>query len=184
MPAFELALIVLTLLLGLSIVWSTLIVGMSPMPSSKKARKAMMALVDVTGDGPIVDLGSGWGGLMIALALEYPNRQVVGYELSIVPWIVAVLTSKALGLKNIRVYRQNFLEANLPAGSVVVCYLHPAAMIALEAKQGLNTKLTEPHTTIRYVISNNFALPSFKAEETIRLNDFYQSCVYRYRIND
>ncbi|MGK0441275.1 MAG: 16S rRNA A1518/A1519 N6-dimethyltransferase RsmA/KsgA/DIM1 with predicted DNA glycosylase [Pseudohongiellaceae bacterium] len=156
-------------------------VGISPMPSSKKARQAMMHLVETAGagteSGPIVDLGSGWGSLIIRLAVKYPSRQVVGYELSIMPWFVAMLVSKLLGLKNLTVYRQDFLKADLSAASVIVCYLFPAGMAALDAK------LAEQKTTIRYLISNNFALPSLSAEKTLNLDDFYQSPIYCYRIN-
>lgn len=177
MSAFELALIALTLLVGTSIIWSTVIVGISPMPSSKKARQAVMHLIETAGAGTIVDLGSGWGSLIIRLAVKYPGRQIVGYELSIVPWFITVLIAKLFSLKNLTVYRQDFLKADLSAASVIVCYLFPAGMAALDAK------LAQQKTTIRYLISNNFALPSCQAEKTIQLDDFYQSPVYRYRIN-
>ena len=141
----------------------------------------MMLLVETAGEGaetvPIVDLGSGWGSLIVRLAMKYPDRQIVGYELSIMPWFVTVLISKLLGLKNLRVYRQDFLTADLSANAVIVCYLFPAGMLALDAK------LAEQKTSIQYLISNNFALPSLQAEKTIRLNDFYQSPIYRYRLS-
>jgi hypothetical protein len=46
----------------------------------------------------------------------------------------------------------------------------------------LDAKLADEKTYVQYVISNNFALPSRQAEKTIRLDDLYQSPVYRYRI--
>ncbi len=183
MSVFELALIILALLVGASIIWSTITVGISPMPSSRKARKAIMQLVetpgarDAEGRKTIVDLGSGWGSLIIRMAIKYPGRHIVGYELSLTPWFVSVVIAKCLGLKNLTIYRQNFLKADLSVASVIVCYLFPAGMTALEAK------LTEQKTSIRYLISNNFALPSHKPEKTIMLDDFYRSPVYRYRIH-
>ena len=190
MSVFELTLITLALLAGTSIVWSTVAVGISPMPSSKKARLAVMQLIETAEgeggvdeayteeSGAIVDLGSGWGSLIIRMAVKYPDRQIIGYELSLLPWFISVLSAKCLGLKNLTVYRQDFLKADLSAASIVVCYLYPAGMVALD------TKLAEQNTSIRYLISNNFALPSYQAEKTIQLDDFYQSPVYRYRIND
>ena len=88
-----------------------------------------------------------------------------------------MLISTLLGLKNLRVYRQDFLKADLSAASLIVCYLFPAGMLALDAK------LAEQKTSAQYLISNNFALTSMQAEKTIRLNDFYQSPVYRYRLS-
>ncbi|MDN3638785.1 class I SAM-dependent methyltransferase [Simiduia curdlanivorans] len=147
------------------------------MPSSKKARRAMLQLVESAGDGPIVDLGSGWGSLVVRLALQYPNRQVVGYELSLLPWLVTVLISKCMRLKNVTVYREDFLKADLSSASVIVCYLFPAGMAALA------TKLAEQKIAPRYLISNTFALPSYQPETTLRLDDLYRSPIYCYRIS-
>ncbi len=50
------------------------------MPSSNKARKAITQLVetsgarDAKGNETIVDLGSGWGNLIIRMAMKYPDR--------------------------------------------------------------------------------------------------------------
>ncbi|BFM10655.1 hypothetical protein R50072_08080 [Simiduia litorea] len=136
-----------------------------------------MQLVETAGEGPIVDLGSGWGSLVIRLALKYPARPIVGYELSLFPWLVTVFMARCLRLKNLRVYRQDFLKADVPAASVVVCYLFPAGMAALAAK--LAAQKSQP----RYLISNTFALPSHQPETTRRLDDLYQSPIYVYRLN-
>ena len=93
------------------------------MPSSAVARKAMLALSCETGNGPIYELGSGWGNVLIALAKQFPNRQIVGYEISFLPWLISKLLIKILGLKNVHVYRKNFLNADLSEASVIVCYL-------------------------------------------------------------
>lgn len=162
------------------------------MPISKKARLAVMQLIETAGiegdtetsvgesiqaSGVIVDLGSGWGSLTIRMAMKYPDRQIIGYELSFFPWLVSALVAKCLALNNLRVYRQDFSKAELSTASIVVCYLFPAGMVTVEAK------LAEQKTSIDYVISNNFALPSFQPEKTIQLDDFYRSPVYRYRID-
>lgn len=62
------------------------------MPSSKKARLAVMQLIETAGiegdtetsvgesiqaSGVIVDLGSGWGSLTIRMAMKYPDRQII-----------------------------------------------------------------------------------------------------------
>jgi predicted RNA methylase len=176
----ELILIILVTLIATSIIWSTVKAGISPMPSSKKARQAVMQLVETVDDdacgGDIVDLGSGWGGLVIRLAQTYPDRKVVGYELSPIPWFTSLCIAKCLRLENLKVYRRDFLKADLSAASVMVCYLFPEGMVALEKK------LTELPAARRYLISNNFALPSHKPQETIQLDDFYRSPVYLYRV--
>ena len=176
MSIFESVLIATVFMVGTSIVFSTLKIGISPMPSSKKAYEAMMALVGETGTGPIYDLGSGWGSLVIRLARKYPHRQVVGYELSLFPWLTTKLIKRVLGLRNVEVYREDFLKADLSGATVITCYLFPAAMEAIKAK------LDFGKGNLRFVISNNFALPGCEASKAIQLNDFYRSPVYLYRM--
>lgn len=179
----ELGLIIFAVLLGLSIIWSTVITGISPMPSSSKARQVVMALIEAAeGEaegkvraGAIVDLGSGWGSLVIRLARKYPDRQVVGYELSLVPWFVSLCVAKCLGLDNLKLYRRDFLKADLSSVAVLVCYLFPGGMAALEGK--LQGELAEGR---RCLISNNFALPAVEVERVVRVDDFYRSPVYLY----
>lgn len=146
------------------------------MPSSKKAYHAMVQLINETGTGPIIDLGSGWGNFVIRIAKRYPNRQIVGYELSILPWLISTLFKRILGLKNLNLHRQNFYNANLPAASVIVCYLFPEAMDKIKHK----LLLEQPE--ISFLISNNFALPLCQYDKIIQLDDFYRSPIYLYKI--
>jgi len=163
-------------IVGASIVFSTLKTGISPVPSSKKAYQAMITLTDETGTGPIYDLGSGWGSLVIRLARKYPDRQIVGYELSIFPWLITKIIKRILGLSNLVVHREDFLKADLSGASVITCYLFPTAMKAVKSKLDLGKG------NLRFIISNNFALPSYQATKVVQLNDFYKSPVYLYRM--
>jgi len=145
------------------------------MPSSSKAYLAMMQLVDETDTGVIADLGSGWGNVVIRLAKKYPNRKVIGYELSYLPWLISTILKKLLGLKNLMVYRQDFYQADLSKVSVVVCYLFPEAMTKISEK----LQLEKPN--IEFLISNNFALPNLQPNTVIKVDDFYKSPVYLYK---
>jgi 16S rRNA A1518/A1519 N6-dimethyltransferase RsmA/KsgA/DIM1 with predicted DNA glycosylase/AP lyase activity len=146
------------------------------MPSSKKAYKAMLVLADETGTGPIVDFGSGWGNFVIPMAKRKPQRQVIGYELSLLPWLSATLLKKIWRLKNLTLYRQNFHQVHLPAAAVIVCYLYPQAM------HKIKYELLPKQPDVNFLISNNFALPSCQPEKIIRLDDFYKSPVYLYNM--
>ena len=147
------------------------------MPSSYKAREAMLSLCDETGDGPIYELGSGWGHMVFALAKRYPHRSIVGYEASLLPWLVSVVWLKVLGLSNVKIYRQNFLQADLSAAEVMVCYLFPKGMVRLQ------NKLNAEAGGLKYLISHHFALPHFVPVKTIGLNDLYKTPVYLYQFN-
>jgi len=148
------------------------------MPSSNKAFKAMLKLVDETGTGPIIDLGSGWGNFVIPIAKHQPQRQIIGYELSLLPWITSVLIKKILALDNLTLYRKDFYHAELPNTSVLICYLYPQAM------QKIEQQLLVKQANVSFVISNNFALPSWRANKMVTLNDFYKSPIYFYKITN
>lgn len=178
MTGFEIALLILTTFTGGTIVWSTLWVGISPMPSSKKAREAILQLSEETGAGPIFELGSGWGNLLIPLARKYPQRKIVGYELSVIPWLTTVILKTLFGLNNIQLHRKNFLQTDLNDASVIICYLFPGGM------QTIENKLKTKHENLNYLISNNFSLPSHTPARTIQLNDLYKSPVYLYELKD
>jgi hypothetical protein len=183
LSVFDVALLAFTIFTVVSIVWSTLVSGISPMPSSKKARQAMLQLICEAGTGtetekkagPIFELGSGWGNLLIPLAKKFPQRKIIGYELSVMPWFTTVILKNLFGLKNIRVYRKNFLDADLTSASVILCYLFPVGM------QKIESKIKSQSGQLEYLISNNFSLPSHQAIKTIQLDDLYKSPVYLYK---
>ena len=179
MSVLESVLLILIFFTLISIIWSTLVSGISPMPSSKKARQAMLQLISELGSetGPIFELGSGWGSLLIPLAKKYPQRKIIAYELSIMPWLTTLILKNLLGLKNIELYRKNFLHADLSSASIILCYLYPKGMQAIERK----IKAQSGH--LEYLISNNFALSSRQPIKKIQLNDFYKSPVYLYKFS-
>ena len=174
MAPFELILLVFVLLIALSIVWSTLQTGISPMMSSSKACQAMLASIDRPANGPLIDLGSGWGTLVIAVARKYPQQQVIGYELSWFPWLVSIIRKYSLRLDNLTLYRKDFKNAELSNASILFCYLFPEGMVAL------HEKLNRERLNEILIVSNTFALPSCQPTKVIRLKDVYQTPIYVY----
>lgn len=74
MIIFELVLLITVMLIAISLIYNSMKLGISPMPSSSKAYNAMVLLVDETGTGTIIDLGSGWGNFVIRIAKKNPQR--------------------------------------------------------------------------------------------------------------
>ena len=176
MSIIETALLFSIICIGSSIVWCSVRVGISPMPSSKQARDAMLNMSRETGTGPIYELGCGWGNLLIPLAKQHPKRVIVGYELSLIPWLSTLILKNVMGLKNIKLYRQDFLKADLSEAAVLMCYLFPEGMLAIEKK------ISNENEKLEYVVSNNFSLPSHTPTKTTHLNDLYKSPVYLYKL--
>jgi len=171
------ALVVLAVVLvvGASILWSTLRTGMPPMPSLGRAPKAMLELVPEQPDGAIVDMGSGWGTLAIRFARRFPRTRVVGYEVSFFPWLVSVLLARLMRLDNLVFYRRDFREADLDGVEVLLCYLMPEGM------QAVQQRLERDPGSVRWVISHCFALRGREPETVSELPDLYATRVYRYR---
>lgn len=165
----------LVLVVGASILWSTLRTGMPPMPSLGRAPGVMLALVETPPDGAIVDMGSGWGTLAIRFARRFPQTPVLGYEVSFFPWLVSVLLARLMRLDNLRFYRRDFRSADLDGVEVVLCYLMPAGM------QAVQQRLERDPGSVRWVISHCFALRGREPETLRELPDLYATPVYRYR---
>lgn len=166
-------LIFLVWFLSSIVVW-TIVNGISPMPSSAKALKKMEEILPEI-DGPIFELGSGWGTLAKVLSKRYPRHQVIGYETSFFPfWISRLYCNKT----NVVFYRKNFFDADLSQASLIVCYLYPEAMRHLKEKFRQELK---PGTQI---ISNTFAIPGWTPKQVHEVNDLYQTKIYRYEYDD
>lgn len=171
----DIVLVAVVFLAAASVVWFSIRTGISPMPSSSKACRAMLAAVAGAPEGPVVDLGSGWGTLAIRCARQYPGRLVVGYELSWVPWLVSVLLKHLLNLPNLSFHRQDFRCVELRPYAVLMCYLFQRGM------QDLERKLDDEGWRPALIVSNTFALPSVRPHEVATLDDLYRTRIYVYR---
>lgn len=145
------------------------------MPSSTKAYKTILEHAEINDEGAIIDLGSGWGTLVVKFAQKYPHKQVIGYELSLLPWLFSLLRKKLLGVDNLKIYRHDFFNADLTTAGLLVCYLFPKGMSKLKQK------LDADDLNIN-VVSNTFALPSTEAVMKINLKDAFHTPIYFYRL--
>jgi len=170
--------IIISLAVIMSIVLYSMKTGISPMPSSKKVIKVILDELKYSENNPVVDTGSGWGSLVCAIAVKYPQRRVTGYELSPLPWLFSLVRKKIQRLNNLTLYRRDFMKTGLSSAPVLVCYLFPGGMKALELK------IINEEIPIDTLISSTFAMPSIKPVKTIIINDIYKSPVYVYKIND
>lgn len=171
----ELILIGIALLAAISIFLTTMKTGISPSPSSQKVFRAIAAAAEDSGTGPVMDLGSGWGTLAAGLAAKYPHRQVIGYELSLVPWLCSLVRKHVSRLDNLTLYRRDFLKADLSEASVLTCYLFPGGMAALK------DKLERDNIHNVLIISSTFALADSEPAKVIKVKDIYSTPVYLYR---
>lgn len=152
--------------------------GISPMPSSRKAVQHVLRFAVPPHPGPFVELGAAWGSLAIPLARTFPDRRIIAYELSTIPWLFLWLRVRASGLNNIDVIRRDFFRDDLGKAAVVVCYLYPGSMVQLSTK--LQAEL-RPGTV---VVSNAFALPGWVVDQQVQLKDLYRTKIYRFVVDN
>lgn len=157
-----------------SLVMGTIRNGISPMPSSFKAKAAIISLFPVNLNGKIYELGSGWGTLVFPLAKHYPQCQIVGFETSFLPYAFSQMWLKITRQKNIEIINKNFFEEKISDSSLVVCYLYPGAM------KKLKDKLEKELSPGTLVISNTFSIPGWKEVKVVETHDIYHSKIYLY----
>jgi len=176
MNAFGAIVVGLAVAALISIVAASLRVGISPMPSSRKAQNAINSAIPKNTHGLIFDLGSGWGNMVFSLARSFPLATIRGVEFSLLPWGVSRIGASLSGSSNLEIQRGNFHDISLGDAEVVVCYLFPDGM------KSLKTKFEEELKPNTLVISHTFRLVGWEPEEVITLNDIHQTLIYRYRV--
>lgn len=142
------------------------------MPSSKASHKIILEYVKKTENKTIIDLGSGFGSLAIFLALNLPNRKIIGYELSFFPWLISIFLKKLLRLENLHFYKKDFLKQDLK-NATLVCYLYFKGMRKLEDKlfeDSINTT----------IISSTFSFFNIKYRDRLYTNDLFKTPIYLY----
>jgi len=143
------------------------------MPTSNKARKALMSLLPTLEEGRVVELGSGWGNLIFPLSKKYKKCQIIGYENSPIPYVFSSLINYA---PNLKIVRQNFFKHPLGDADLVVCYLFPKGMTQLKTKFERELKGGTP------VVSHTFAIPGWTPKKTIEVDDIHRSKIYLYEV--
>ena len=118
----------------LSLIYAQLKTGVPPMPAKSAEAEIAINLLSESMSGvdkkqghapvtgkTIYELGSGWGGLVSRLSKRFPEHQIVGYEISFLPYWVARWRLRRC--KNVTLYRKDFLQAKLTDVAGVICYL-------------------------------------------------------------
>ncbi len=159
---------------GASVAWFTVVLGAGPVPTSKRARTAMLSLVPPDVEGVLVEAGAGFGGVSLALADRFPRATVVAWERSPVPYLVCRLRLLLSARPNLSFRKGDVFSADFTGVRGVVCYLHTGAMAKLAEK--LERELEDG----AFVVSNTFGFRGWTPDQTVVLDDLYRSRVYRY----
>lgn len=117
----------------LLVFWSTFRTQVPYYPSGKAVRAEVLALLDGREAPRVIDIGSGLGGLALALARARPDARVEGVELAPLPWLASRLRALLAGSR-VRFLRGDYEKLDFGDYDLVYAYLSPAAMDGLWRK--------------------------------------------------
>lgn len=168
------------LLVSIAFVYLTVSAGFmhsSPaVPSHGKVKKAIIeeaAEMLKNSSGKIVmDLGSGWGTLLLPLAQMFPEHKFIGIERGLLPFI----TSKwrARNLKNLFFYRKDFFTTDISDADIVFVFLLTSTMEKLTSK--IKSEMKSGST----VIANRFPMKDEVPDKEVNLGSkYYTYYVYK-----
>ncbi|RJG01212.1 class I SAM-dependent methyltransferase [Noviherbaspirillum sedimenti] len=152
-PLLFLGLFILLLLLY----WSSFRTQVPYYPSTKAVWQAVAGLLPPHRPLRCIDIGSGFGGLVLHLAAMRPDSLIAGIELAPLPWLVSRLRAR-LQHSRARFMRGDYLDLDFADYDVVFAYLSPAAMPALWEKAHSEMR---PGTLL---LSHEFAIPGRAAD--------------------
>ena len=113
--------------------WSTFRTQVPFYPSGPRVWKAVHDLLPEGGAPRMVDIGSGLGGLVLALARQRPDGDFTGIELAPLPWLISLLRAGSTGSRA-HFVRGDYAALDLAQFDLVFAYLSPAAMPGLWQK--------------------------------------------------
>ncbi len=169
------------LILILLLFGSALYAGLRAAPWLPVFKKDIGRIIKLAGlrEGEVaIDLGSGDGRIIVALANNTPARRIVGYEVSLIPYIWSRLRVLFLGLwRKVEISYGDFFNRQLGAADVVFCFLTPMAMKRLQPKFERELR---PGTR---VISYSFHIPHWKPISKDQPDD-YSMPIYKYLVGE
>jgi SAM-dependent methyltransferase len=113
----------------------------------------------------VIDLGSGSGQMTEYLAATLPGAQIIGIEISFIPWLRSVLRQRWRGgPKNLTYRRLDFWAYDIGKADVVIVYQLYTIL------ERVSAKLRDELPSGAVILANTFALaPPWQAEATFSI---------------
>ncbi|MCC7016346.1 MAG: class I SAM-dependent methyltransferase [Rhodospirillales bacterium] len=144
--------------------------------SSRRAKDALAGLLPAGSRVRFLDLGSGFGGTVLALAAKRREGEFVGIESAPLPFALSWLRVTFAGLPQARVVYGDFWTLDLAGFDVVYAFLSPAPMAELFRKA------RREMTPGSLFVSNTFEVPGEAPERIIELGDWRRGRLLVWRM--
>jgi precorrin-6B methylase 2 len=105
-------------------------------PTPKKVIRSMIKLAEITDNERIIDLGSGSGRIILAVAKRHKNNLITGIEKSFTLRLINkfFLFFHPFINKKVQILNQDFFNINLSEFDVILCFVTPEALRRLSPK--------------------------------------------------
>lgn len=117
-------------LFSVALYWTTFRTQVPFFPSGEGAWKSVADLLPSGDPIRFVDIGSGFGGVVLHFSGQRPRSEFTGVEIAPLPWLASVLRARMKGSRA-RFLRKDYRAIDFSAYDVVFAYLSPAAMSEL-----------------------------------------------------
>lgn len=113
--------------------WTTFRTQVPFYPSNSAVWDAVSVLLPADREVRFIDIGSGFGGLVLRLSAQRPESSFTGIELAPLPWLASLLRMRLQHKRGHFVYG-DYNNLDFAQFDAVFAYLSPAAMSALWQK--------------------------------------------------
>lgn len=141
-------------------------------PTEHERLQSLVIMADLADDDVVYDLGCGDGRVLIA-ASEHRRCRCIGYEISLVPYMLAKWRTRKYD--QITIVRKNFMQADLRDANKIFLYL-----LDKPSYEKLGEKLQTELPNGALVIAQGFPFKKWSAIRENRLKD--RGKVYLYKI--
>ncbi|HYD62499.1 MAG TPA: methyltransferase domain-containing protein [Noviherbaspirillum sp.] len=145
----------------LCLYWSTFRTQVPYYPSSGAAWRTVEALLPTGRSLRVIDIGSGFGGLVMYLAKVRPESEIIGIEVAPLPWAFSQLRARLRG-SVAHFVRGDYEALDFGEYDVVFAYLSPAAMPRLWIKAGAEMRQGA------LLLSHEFIIPEVDPDIVVR----------------
>jgi hypothetical protein len=161
--------------------WRTGVPTVASFPASRRVMaEALIKYLTPNTDGKprsIIDLGSGNGQLADKIAREVPDVDVLGIEISTLPWLISSTKQKIFGPKNLRFRKLDFWLYDCSSIHAVVLYCNGAII------EKVSQKLLTEMKAGGLIITNEIPLTAPWQPVEVVDTGFFKMKVYIYRKN-
>ena len=152
-------LFLLAFIIFAALYWTTFRTQVPFYPSSPAVWDAVSELLPADRGICFIDIGSGFGGLVLRLAAQRPESNFTGIELAPLPWLASLLRTRLQRSRGHFVYG-DYNSLDFAQFDAVFAYLSPAAMPALWEKAKSEMR---PGSLL---LSYEFLIPSMEPQIT------------------